>query len=214
MLPVLLIIGVVLVSTLAATASGPANSRTRSTSSARRARYLSNHPQDVNSGDIARLLVEAEISANQVARTRNGAAELGYTPFTMYAWIKKFDAYTLTQIIGESISHHEALTHISDGTLPRLDTLGAFAHSHGVALHPRADREELRRWHASPRSLTTPAKGSPSLSFPTVFEPGDWSMEEGRTAARDDEPASAEVSDELNVGPGRFEDHGDGRQAA
>ena len=100
MLSVLIIVALGAIVSLAAGASGTASQNTRARDSVRRERHLARHPDEVNSGDIRRMLSEAEVPSDDVSKTMSGAAELGYTPFTMLAWIKKFDAHTLAHVIG------------------------------------------------------------------------------------------------------------------
>lgn len=213
MLPALIIIGLVAAAGLTAAVSGPATARTRDMDSTRRARYLSRNPQDVNSGDISRMLTEAGLDLDEVAHTRNGATELGYTPFTMYAWIKKYDARTLSAVIAERISESEALAHISDDTLPLIESICEFAETHHVSMLVRADRDERRR-RSIPRGVNLSTTRTPSESIPAVFAPGDWTQESGRTTVLADEPTALELLDmmiALNYTP---EARHDGQQAA
>ena len=197
MLPLLIIVGLVTAASVVVVASGPSTSRTRDTDSARRARYLSRNPHVVNSGDIHRMLAESGLEIDQIARTTNGAVEMGYSSFTMFAWIKRYDARTLCEVIAERVSEHEALAHLSNGTLPQIDAISFFASSQDVPMQVRADRDERRRRQASPRTLNAAAHRTPSISVPTVFAPGDWTMEAGRTAVLVDEPATLDLLDEM-----------------
>ena len=86
---------------------------------ARRARYLSRNPHDVNSGDIHRMLVEAGLEPDEIARDEERRGRDGYSSFTLFAWIMKYDAHTLCEVIAERISEHEAMAHISDAPFPR-----------------------------------------------------------------------------------------------
>lgn len=197
MIPLLIALAVVTSLAAVAVVSGPATKRTRDMDAARRARYLSRNPHDVNSGDIHRMLVEAGLEPDEIARTKNGAVEMGYSSFTLFAWIMKYDAHTLCEVIAERISEHEAMAHISDGTLPQIDSLSSFATRHDLPMQVRADRDERRRRQSSPRALTAFAPRTPSVNIPAVFAPGDWTMESGRSAILAEEPATLELLGEM-----------------
>lgn len=197
MLPLLVVAGLITAAAVAIVASGAATGHTRDVDSARRARYLSRNPHVVNSGDIHRMLAESGLEIDEIARTKNGAVEMGYSSFTMFAWIKRYDAQTLCKVIEERISEHEALAHLSDRTLPQIDAISSFATSQDVPMQVRADRDERRRRQASPRPRGATNHRTPSSSVPTVFAPGDWTMEAGRTAVLADQPAALDLLDEM-----------------
>ena len=130
-----LVIGLISVAALVACAAAqPTGDGDRQQSAARRRRFVEQHPTHANSEDIRCALVRGGVGAEQARYITEKAAERGIKPFTMWLWTQQFDAQALAIVVAADLSHHDLLTHISDGTVPDLEELSLFASANGLTL--------------------------------------------------------------------------------
>ncbi|SDD15943.1 hypothetical protein [Nocardioides lianchengensis] len=149
----------------------------------RRLRYVARHPEQVNTGDISRML-SRELDRSDVDLIIDRAEALGVKPWTMLSWIQRFDVHTLAVVIAAELSHEELLLHLGNGTLPDLCELEVFAAINGLpaaqskAARRPASRPALSRPAAVAVRTATPgvtAEAGPITSkMPPIFEPGSW----------------------------------------
>lgn len=167
----------------------------------RRLRYVAQHPDRVNAGDICRLLAR-ELDRDDVDMIVERAEALGIKPWTMYSWIQRFDVATLAIVIAAELSHEELLGHLANETMPDLHELQLFAAINGLPAAPRpsAARPAARAALAGPvrtsqtartaKVWTTPVRTAPTAApapavpiveatgstsaMPQIFEPGSW----------------------------------------
>lgn len=179
----------------------------------RRLRYVAQHPDRVNTGDICRLLAR-ELDRDDVDMVVERAAALGIKPWTMYSWIQRFDVPTLAIVIAAELSHEELLGHLANETLPDLQELQLFAAINGLPAAPRPStaRSAARAALAGPvaqtartaKVWTTPVRTAPApaapaaeaaattSAMPQIFEPGSWPYDQFGS----DLPEWPEVSDD------------------
>lgn len=155
---------------LALSASGPATDRSRARGANRRAKFVEQNPTHVNTADILGLLRRDGVPAEQARFITEKAAQHNIQPFTMWLWLKQFDAEALTIVIAADLTHQELLTHISNGTVPDLEELKLFASLNGL---PTAGP----RIPAKSSKPSVKAKQRPPM--PPVFEPGTWPRMDG-----------------------------------
>lgn len=158
------------------------SSRPRGRERDHRLRYIARHPEQVNTGDICRLLAR-ELDRADVDLIVERAETLGVRPWTMLSWIQRYDVHTLAVVIAAELSHEELLLHLGNGTLPDLGELELFAAINGLPTGPtRAGRAAPRAALASPAraAVRTPAPSVPAepaaatSKMPPIFEPGSW----------------------------------------
>lgn len=156
---------------LALSASGPATDRSRARVAARRGRFIEQNPTHVTSADILALLRGDRVSAPQACFITEKAAKQGIQPFTMWLWLKQFDAEALGIVVAADLSHTELLTHISNGTVPDLEELKLFASLNGLPLAgPRIPAKRSASAGSTKARQRTP--------MPPIFEPGTWPRSE------------------------------------
>jgi hypothetical protein len=97
----------------------------------RRLRWVERHPDQVNSGDIRKLLAR-ELTTGQVELVCTKARDLGVAPFTMWLWIRCFDVRTLALAVAADTSHAKLLAHLGAGVAPDVETLEVFAAINGL----------------------------------------------------------------------------------
>jgi hypothetical protein len=146
----------------------------------RRLRYVARHPEQVNTGDICRLL-SRELDRREVELTLDRAQALGVKPWTMLSWMQRFDVHTLSVVIAAELSHEELLLHLGNGTLPDLAALEVFAALNGLPAStagPRATQAAPARSGArqlgSVTSSVAAEAGPVTSKMPPIFEPGSW----------------------------------------
>lgn len=179
MVAIFLLIGVVVLAFPIAV--GIAGSpRTRGRERDRRLRYVAKHPEQVNAGDIARLLTR-ELPRCDVDLILDRAAGLGVKPWTMYSWIQRFDVHTLAVVIAAELSHEELLLHLGNGTVPDLAALEVFAAINGlpagrpaVSRRTPAPRPALAARPATRPAVTAESGPVTTSPLPAIFEPGSW----------------------------------------
>lgn len=150
---------------LACVATGPADGRTREKAASRRRRFVEQNPIHVNSHDIFCSMVEAGIAPDQAELVVEKAAEQGIKPFTMWLWTEQFDAWSLSVVVAADLTHHELLTHLSEGTVPDVEELQLFASANGLSLAGRPVGTRGRK------VLVDSSRGT---AVPPIFEPGTW----------------------------------------
>lgn len=153
----------------------------------RRLRYVTRHPEQVNTGDICRLLAR-ELDRQEVDLVVDRAADLGVKPWTMLSWIQRYDVRTLAVVIAAEVSHEDLLLHLGNGTLPDLAELEVFAAINGLPAEPKPARRTAaaRPALAGPARATVAAPAAPARAsvvaesgpvtskMPPIFEPGSW----------------------------------------
>lgn len=161
---------------IAIAVSAPASQRSRSRDLTRRLRHVARHPQQVNSGDIERLLL-ADMSEVEARLVVEKAAAGGIKPFTMLMWIQRYDARTLAVVVAADLGHQEILEHLADDTVPDLGELALFASINGLPAAALAVRTPVGATVVRAPSVTltgrhpiTPA----TAPLPAIFEPGAW----------------------------------------
>jgi hypothetical protein len=167
---------------IAAGISGSSRSAERD----RRLRYVARHPQQVNTGDIARILTR-ELGRDDCDLLLDKAQELGIKPWTMYSWIQQFDVHTLTVVIAAELPHEDLLRHLADGALPDLNELEVFAAINGLPVaEPKPARGAVPRAAlagpartarpvARPAAQAVAESAAPATAkLPPIFEPGSW----------------------------------------
>lgn len=169
MITALLIFGLVAAAwPIACGTSTKATRRTQARDTARRERFVRRNPDQVNSADIVHMLLDAGLPGEQVRMVSGKAVTLGIAPFTMWVWLKRFDARALAIVVAADLTHAELLGHLGNGTVPDLDELLVFAAINGL---PVAERTPA----PAPRTRTRPAR-SPRL--PPILGPGSWPFED------------------------------------
>lgn len=161
---------------LAVTASSPASKRSRSRDLTRRMRHVSRHPQQVNSGDILRLLLAEGVSSDEASLVVEKAAARGIKPFTMLLWIQQYDAGTLSVVVAADLGHQDLLEHLANHTVPDLRELALFASLSGLPVAAQAMRTPVGVTVVRAPSVTLTGR-APSLKaapLPAIFEPGAW----------------------------------------
>ena len=165
---------------LALAASSPATTRSRARVAARRRRFVERNPTHVNNADIVALLRRDGVSAEQARFITDKAAQHRIQPFTMWLWLKQFDAEALLIVVAADLTHTQLLSHIGNGTVPDLEELRLFASINGLpTAGPRitAQRPSVK------------AKQRPPM--PPIFQPGTWPRLDG-VAVGADAPAQVE----------------------
>ena len=160
----------------------------------RRLRWVERHPEQVNSGDIRRLLAR-ELPAEQVEMIAAKAQELGIRPFTMWMWIRSFDVQTLALGVAADLTHSELLSHLGSGVVPDVETLRVFAAINGHA-EIAAAKPAARPARAVPPAAMEPAQvaarreaGVKRLTkMPEITDPGGWPFGALDLPARIEEP--------------------------
>lgn len=180
----------------------PLASTLRGSERDRRLRYVARHPEQVNTGDICRLLAR-ELDRDAVTLILDRAEALGVRPWTMLSWIQRYDVPTLAVVIAAELSHEELLLHLGHGTLPDLNELEVFAAINGLpaerawaarrptprpTARPTASRPALAARPPAPRRSAAPAgparssavadSGPLASRMPQIFEPGSWPYDE------------------------------------
>ncbi|WP_244928336.1 hypothetical protein [Nocardioides sp. W7] len=155
----------------------------------RRLRYVARHPEQVNVGDISRLL-SRELARPDVDLILDRAEALGVKPWTMLSWIQRYDVDTLALVIAAELSHEELLLHLGNGTLPDLAELEVFAAINGLpAGRPTNLRAANVRVAGTPVRTSEPAdtaEAGPGTSrMPEIFEPGSWPYDQFGTGLTD-----------------------------
>jgi hypothetical protein len=147
----------------------------------RRLRYVARHPEQVNTGDICRLLAR-ELGRDEVALIIDRAERLGVRPWTMLSWIQRYDVHTLAVVVAAELSHEELLLHLGNGTLPDLAELEVFAAINGLSAEcgtparPPVSRPALAAPATAPAagSSVVAESGPVSSRMPQIVEPGSW----------------------------------------
>lgn len=124
----------------ARTASASVSGRTRPRDVTRRLRHLTQHPRQVGSSDIERLLLADDVPAVEARLVVEKAATHGINPFTMLMWIQQYDARSLSVVVAADLGHQELLLHLAGDTVPDLGELGLFASLNGLSVTARATR--------------------------------------------------------------------------
>lgn len=142
-----------------------------------RLRYVTRHPEQVNTGDICRLLAR-DLDREEVRLIVDRAEQLGVKPWTMLSWIQRYDVHTLAVVIAAEVPHEELLLHLGNGTLPDLAELQLFASINGLA-EPKSSRRPASAPRptvpaAPARSSVVAESGPVSSRMPQIFEPGSW----------------------------------------
>ena len=163
-----LVIGLVSTAVLlACVATGPAEGHSRDKAAARRRRFVEHHPIHVGSHDILAMMLEGGIAPDQAELVVAKAADQGIKPFTMWLWTQQFDVWSLSVAVAADLTHHELLTHLSEGTVPDLERLQLFASANGLETVARPSRTRGRR-------LLVGFAGAARATVPPIFEPGTW----------------------------------------
>lgn len=159
---------------LALSASSPATDRSRERVAARRRRFVEQNPTHVNATDIVALLRRDGVSAEQARFITEKAAQHRIQPFTMWLWLKQFDAEALLVVVAADLTHAELLTHIGNGTVPDLEELKLFASINGLPT-------------AGPRiaAKRPSAKAKQRPPMPPIFQPGTWPRQDGVVVGAD-----------------------------
>lgn len=158
---------IVLVWPIASGLSHPASSRSQRNESDRRLRWVARHPDQVNSGDIARLLLAHELPSHEVRLILDKAGAVGIKPLTMWMWIQRFDVHALALVVGADLKHRELLEHLSNGTVPDMEELKVFAALNGLSVSKRVTKRPVAaRQNSAGVRLTR--------GMPAIFEPGSW----------------------------------------
>jgi hypothetical protein len=124
----------------------------------RRLRYVAQHPDRVNTGDIGKLL-SRELDRTDVDMVLERAQSLGIKPWTMYSWIQRFDVPSLAVVVAAELSHEELLGHLANETMPDLRELELFASINGL---PAAPRPTPARTAAPRAALAGPSRTAPA----------------------------------------------------
>jgi hypothetical protein len=112
-------------------ASPAPTSRTSPRERDRRLRWVERHPDQVNTGDIRRLLAR-EVPRERVDLVLAKARLRRITPHTMWRWARCFGAETLVLAVAADLTHAELLAHLRSGVAPDLQTLEFFAELKGL----------------------------------------------------------------------------------
>ncbi|GEP38241.1 hypothetical protein NPS01_19040 [Nocardioides psychrotolerans] len=157
-------------------ASAPASRRSRSRDLGRRMRHVSRHPQQVNSGDIGRLLVAEGVSSSEARLVIDKATARGIKPFTMLMWIQQYDAGTLSVVVAADLDHQDLLVHLANGTVPDLRELALFASLNGLPIAAQAMRTPVGVTVVRAPSVTLTGRppSTATAPLPAIFEPGAW----------------------------------------
>jgi hypothetical protein len=137
-----------------------------------RLRYVARHPEQVNIGDISRLLAR-ELDRAEVELILDRAEALGVKPWTMLSWIQRNDVSSLALVLAAELSHEELLLHLGNGTLPDLAELEVFAAINGLPTSRPRPRRRTSEGVVRP-SVARRGTGQPSSRMPDIFEPGCW----------------------------------------
>lgn len=124
----------------------------------RRLRFVAQHPERVNTGDIGKLL-SRELERSDVDMVLDRAQTLGIKPWTMYSWIRRFDVASLAVVVAADLSHEELLGHLANETMPDLRELELFASINGL---PAAPRPKQARTAAPRAALAGPTRTAPA----------------------------------------------------
>lgn len=135
---VICVVGVVVLGVIALvgawSVASPASAGACEADARRRRTWVTQHPTEVNSGDIHAALVVAGLPRAEAAQLVARARELGVKPFTMWLWIQQHGADALQVVVGADLGHAELLGHLGAGTVPDLQELRVFARLNGYDL--------------------------------------------------------------------------------
>jgi hypothetical protein len=163
-----------------APAASPApTSRTSPRERDRRLRWVERHPDQVNTGDIRRLLVR-EVPRERAELVLAKARLRRITPLTMWRWIRSFGAETLALAVAADLTHPELLAHLRSGVAPDLQTLEFFAELKGLGdVGPATGWPE--RTAAPPLTAERVLPPTPEVravkrltNLPEITDPGGW----------------------------------------
>ena len=144
-----------------------------------RLRFVERHPEQVNTGDIRRLLGR-EMSASAAAGVCDRAQAAGISAWTMLAWTQRFGGRGLADAVAAGLRHEELLLHLGNGTAPDLGPFDLVAERRarpaGPALQRRVAPTATSTTVAPTASAASPAPSWPAAedvpNLPQIFEPG------------------------------------------
>ena len=123
---------------------------------------------------------EEGVAPEQARFITEKAAQHGIKPFTMWLWLRQFDAEALGIVVAADLTHRQLLTHISNGTVPDLEELKVFAQLNGLNLAgPKVATNALLGARAGPQARVRPP-------MPPIFEPGTWPRQESAALLEQD----------------------------
>lgn len=130
----LLLCGAVAALALVAQASRPATDRSRRRAAARRVKFVEANPTHANTADVLAGLARAGVPARQAHFVSEHALGLGIRPFTLWMWLERFGAESLSLAVAADVTQAQLLTHLSNDTAPDADELRLFASANGLVL--------------------------------------------------------------------------------
>lgn len=130
----LLSCGALAAAVVAVQASRPATVATRRRSAARRARFVEANPTHANSTDIVAGLLRGGLAPRQARLVADHARARGVRPFTMWLWLERFGADSLSVAVVADLTQAQLLAHLGAGTSPDLGDLAFFAALNGLDL--------------------------------------------------------------------------------
>ncbi|MBS41989.1 MAG: hypothetical protein CMH83_02185 [Nocardioides sp.] len=113
-------------------AARPATERSLHRAAARRRALVEAQPTRATYADILTELVADGVSREQARFVTEKAADDGIRPFTMWLWLRQFDARALSVVVAADLPHQDLLMHIGNGTVPDLEELSLFASANGL----------------------------------------------------------------------------------
>ncbi len=163
---------------IACLCSAPASPRSRSRDLTRRLRHVARHPEQVNAGDVERLLVAHDVSRDEARLVVGKAADGVIDPLTMLTWIQQYDARSLSVVVAAGLSHLDILEHLTHSTVPDLRELALFASLNGAPEVALAVRTPAGATVVAAPSVTLTGRCSVAVpipkAFPEIYEPGAW----------------------------------------